>query len=181
MSNLGDEFLSVAELKLAAGLEGFALKTVPCAAPLRRGRFPLAASITSPPHTAGEFNRAVQLTPRLRRPWLITADRVPIVHVVVRPDGRMTFTSNGAGFDPDAVSGLADYSVWVSSREACVAPSRGQHTRAAESLPPQKGARLCRASPSFEAILWTTGKRRQIHLVVDSNRHDLKVARTAKM
>jgi hypothetical protein len=51
---------------------------------------------------------------------------------------------------------------------------------AAEALPP-KAPDFAERHPSVAAILGATGKRREIHLVVDRHRRDHKVARAGKM
>jgi DNA topoisomerase VI subunit B len=56
----------------------------------------------------------------------------PVIDIVVR-GGEMIFISNGR-FDPKVVPALADYAVRVSSREAYVAPTRGQQGNALQTI-----------------------------------------------
>lgn len=57
----------------------------------------------------------------------------PEIEVVAADDG-ITVIDNGPGLPPEAVAGICDYSVRVSSREAYVAPDRGAQGNALKTL-----------------------------------------------
>ena len=95
----------------------------------------------------------------------------PVIQVEVA-DGAITITDNGPGIAAETISGVLNFSVRVSSREAYASPTRGAQGNALKTIVAMAfaldGAR-------GETVIESRGTRHEITFRVDHIRHEPKV------
>ena len=99
------------------------------------------------------------------------AGMAPVIQVEVA-DGTITITDNGPGIPVETITGVLDFSVRVSSREAYASPTRGAQGNALKTIVAMAfaldGAR-------GETVIESRGTRHEITFKVDHIRHEPKI------
>jgi DNA topoisomerase VI subunit B len=104
------------------------------------------------------------------------AEVAPSLSIAVSSSkGTITITDNGPGIDSATITGILNYTIRVSSREAYVSPSRGAQGNALKTL---VAMGFALSGERGETIIESRGIRHQIVFAVDRIRQQPRIERT---
>jgi DNA topoisomerase VI subunit B len=95
----------------------------------------------------------------------------PVIQAEVA-DGTITVTDNGPGIAVETISGVLDFSVRVSSREAYASPTRGAQGNALKTI---VAMAFALDGASGETVIESRGTKHEITFKVDHIRHEPKI------
>jgi DNA topoisomerase VI subunit B len=96
----------------------------------------------------------------------------PVIQIEVE-NGAITITDNGPGIAADTISGVLDFSVRVSSREAYASPTRGAQGNALKTI---VAMAFALDGSRGETVIESRGTKHEITFKVDHIRHEPKIA-----